>query len=65
MRWTALVSILLAGCTYKAEVIESPAYNVVSSYGAEVPGKWLLYVDATPLARIIRLGDDLGLADVA
>lgn len=52
-----LVSLLLpmlGACTYKAEVVESPAYNVVSSYGTEVQGKWLLYVDATPLQKPVK-----------
>lgn len=54
MRWVAVLSIFLVGCTYRAEVQESPAYNVVSSYGNQVPGKWLLYVDASQLARPVK-----------
>ncbi len=42
---------MLAGCTYGAKVEDTPAFNVATSYGAKVPGLWLLYVDATPLER--------------
>lgn len=44
----------LAGCTYQAQVLETPSFNVVSSYGEQIPGKWFLYVDATPLKRPIK-----------
>ncbi|WP_290547042.1 hypothetical protein [Aestuariivirga sp.] len=54
MRRIMMLSVLLAGCTYNAEVREAPAYNVVSSFGTEVPGKWLLYVDASPLAKPVK-----------
>ena len=53
MRLLALLvaGLALLGCTYKAEVLETPAYDVVSSYANKVPGKWLLYVDAAPLQK--------------
>lgn len=50
----AVLGMLVAGCSYNAEVLESPAYNVVTSYGNKVPGKWLLYVDAAPLQRPVK-----------
>lgn len=43
--------VMLSGCAYKAEVVDAPAYNVVSSYGEKIPGRWLLFVDAAPLNR--------------
>lgn len=46
--------LLLLGCTYQAPVVESPSYNLVTSYGEPIPGLWLLYVDATPLQRPIK-----------
>lgn len=49
-----LAVIVVSGCTYKAQVLETPAYNVVSSYGSEVPGKWLLYIDASPLYKPVK-----------
>jgi hypothetical protein len=48
------IALLCGACTYKAEVIESPAFNVVSSYGEQIPGKWLLYVEAAPLDRPVK-----------
>src|SRR5262245_27540887 len=49
-----LAFLALAACSYKAEVLDAPAYNVVSSYGNKIPGKWLLFVDAAPLDRPIK-----------
>ncbi len=31
-----------------------PSFNVMSSYGEQIPGLWLLYIDATALARPIK-----------
>lgn len=47
-------ALVLSACSYKAEVLETPSYNVVSSYGGELPGLWLLYIDAAPLRRPIK-----------
>lgn len=47
------VAVALTACSYKAEVLDSPSYNVASSYGEQIPGLWLLYVDATALQRPI------------
>lgn len=47
-------ALLCAACTYKAEVIEAPAYNVVSSYGEQIQGKWLLYVESAALDRPMK-----------
>lgn len=44
-----LISVLLAGCSYSANVPVSPARDVITSYGNPVPGKWLLYVDTQGL----------------
>jgi hypothetical protein len=55
-RFTMMVcsALLCAACTYKAEVVEAPAFNVVSSYGEQIPGKWLLYVESAALDRPIK-----------
>ena len=54
-KYAAVISaIFLTGCSYQTTPLESPAYNVVSSYGEKVKGKWLLYVDAAPLDRPIK-----------
>jgi hypothetical protein len=42
LAWIVGTALLCGACSYKAEVIESPAYNVVSSYGEQIAGKWLL-----------------------
>lgn len=49
-----LAGLLLAGCTHQAQVAGTPAFDVISSYGTEVPGKWLLYIDASPLAKPVK-----------
>lgn len=43
------VSVAVAGCAYKAPVVATPSYNVVTSFSEKIPGKWLLAVDATAL----------------
>jgi hypothetical protein len=49
-----LGAMTLAGCAYKADPLAAPSYNVVTSYSAKLPGKWLLAVDATPLNQTIK-----------
>ncbi len=34
--------------------MEAPAYNVVSSYGEQISGKWLLYVESAALDRPMK-----------
>lgn len=53
LAWLAIV-LPLGGCSYKAEVPDSPAFDVMSSYGSKIPGKWLVYIDARPLDRPIK-----------
>lgn len=50
----ACCALVLGACTYKAEVMEAPAFNVVSSYGEQIPGKWLLYVESTALDQPMK-----------
>ncbi|MER8867966.1 hypothetical protein NKI19_30460 [Mesorhizobium sp. M0751] len=47
----------LAGCQYKAEPMPMAAYNVYSSYGEKLPGKYLLFIDSTVLNRSIKPSD--------
>ncbi|MGN6146882.1 MAG: hypothetical protein ACTHOP_25210 [Mesorhizobium sp.] len=47
----------VSGCQYKAEPLPIAAYNVYSSYGDKLPGKYLLYVDASALSRSIKPSD--------
>lgn len=47
----------LAGCQYKAEPMPIAAYNVYSSYGERLPGKYLLFIDSTALNRSIKPSD--------
>jgi hypothetical protein len=47
----------LAGCQYKAEPMSVGAYNVYSSYGDKLPGKYLLYIDASSLKKAIKPSD--------
>ena len=57
MRCVLLLGVpLLAGCAYSADVPVSPAYDVARSYGAKIPGKWLLYVEADKLDRDTKSG---------
>ena len=52
MRYPILVlSIFLTACSYKADVLETPSFSVASSYGEQIPGAWLLYVEASNLDR--------------
>lgn len=45
---------LVAGCSHKAEPVTAPAFDVVSSYGNKIPGKWLLYIDGSALDTTIH-----------
>lgn len=45
------ICILLPACSYKADVIETPSFNVASLYGEQITGAWLLYVEAGNLDR--------------
>jgi hypothetical protein len=56
IRIISIVACLsLAGCSYEAQVLETPSFSVVSSYGSKVPGKWLLYVESAALERNIKV----------
>lgn len=47
----------LSGCAYKAEPMAVGSYNVYSSYGEKLPGKYLLYVDSGSLSRDVKPSD--------
>lgn len=52
MRRLAIVlTMALGACAYKADVPLSPSYSVVSSYSTKIPGKWLIYVEASKLDK--------------
>jgi hypothetical protein len=46
--------VFLSSCTYNATVTDRPSFNTLNSYGSEVPGLWLLYVDAANLQRPMK-----------
>lgn len=47
----AIAAATLNGCAYKAQPSAVAAYDVYSSYGEKLPGKYLLYVDASALNK--------------
>ncbi|MCK9552250.1 hypothetical protein [Aquamicrobium sp.] len=59
IRTTAALAAMVAlgGCAYKAEPMSVGAYNVYSSYGEKLPGKYLLFVDANALQKAIKPSD--------
>lgn len=52
-----VAALFVGGCQYKAEPMSVGAYNVYSSYGDKLPGKYLLYVDASALSKAIKPSD--------
>ncbi|TWG53549.1 hypothetical protein [Aminobacter sp. J44] len=50
-------ALFLAGCAYNAQPMAVGAYNVYSSYGDKLPGKYLLYVDGGALVRSVKPSD--------
>ncbi|WP_299638534.1 hypothetical protein [Devosia sp.] len=50
-------AVLLSACSYAAKPIAVGSYNVYSSYEGKLAGKYLLFVDATPLDRPIKPSD--------
>lgn len=52
-----LVGLSLAGCQYKAEPTAVGSFNVYSSYEDKLPGKYLLYVDASSLNATVKPSD--------
>ena len=52
--FVGFLSVCLASCTYQAQVQDTPSFSVMSNYGDQVAGLWLLYVDARPLERPIK-----------
>lgn len=50
----ALCAMLLGGCAYQAATIATPADDVVTSFSDKIPGKWLLYIDASNLNTTVR-----------
>ena len=52
MRYPLFVlCVILPACVYKADVLETPSFSVASSYGEQIPGAWLLNVEAANLDR--------------
>ncbi len=45
---------MVAGCSYKAVPLTTPALDVYSSYDNKIRGKYLLYVDASTLNETIK-----------
>lgn len=50
----AVLVVLAAGCQYRAEPQPVGAFNVYTSFDSKLPGKYLLYVDATALDTTVR-----------
>lgn len=48
------IALAVSGCAYKADPLAAPSYNVVTSYSAKLPGKWLLSVNATALNQTVK-----------
>lgn len=46
--------VTLSGCAYKAQPTPVAAYDVYSSYGEKLSGKYLLYVDASALNKKVK-----------
>lgn len=47
----------VAGCQYNAKPMPVATYNIYSSYGDKLPGKYLLYVDGSSLNKPIKPSD--------
>ena len=50
----AVCALALTGCAYKAQPIDAPSYNVVTSFTGKIHGKWLLAVDAKALDQDVK-----------
>ncbi len=46
-----------AGCQYNAKPMPVATYNIYSSYGDKLPGKYLLFVDGSSLSKPIKPSD--------
>ena len=55
--YALVAGALLAGCQYKAEPISVASYNVYSSYDSKLPGRYLLFVDASKLDEPVKPSD--------
>jgi hypothetical protein len=53
----ALCAALLSGCAYQTETMTTAANDTVTSYSAKVPGKWIVYVEASALNQVVRPSD--------
>ncbi|MGD0187977.1 MAG: hypothetical protein ABSC25_22395 [Roseiarcus sp.] len=51
------VSLFLASCAYNTETVPTAANDTVISYAAKVPGKWIVYVDASALNQVVHPSD--------
>ena len=47
----------MAACAYNTETMPTAANDTVTSYAAKVPGKWIVYVDASALNQVVRPSD--------
>lgn len=52
-----LLAALLSACSYAARPVAIGSFNVYSSYEGKLPGKYLLFVDASALDRPIKPSD--------
>lgn len=50
----AIMACALSGCAYQAEPLGVASLDVVTSYSTKLPGKYLLYVEASPMDSTIR-----------
>jgi hypothetical protein len=60
MKMRILALGMLAGvsaCQHKAEPLSVAEYNVYSSYDGKLPGKYLLYIDASQLKKPVKPSD--------
>jgi hypothetical protein len=59
MKAAVLLCVVLAasGCAYNTETLTTAANDTVTSYSAKVPGKWIVYVEASGLNQVVRPSD--------
>ena len=57
-----LLGIALAGCAYKVPVTAAPALSVYDSYGEQLPGFWVVYIEAEQCQSDVRVSGWAGSA---
>jgi len=53
----AAATTLLVGCAYMAEPVAVESYDIATSYGSKLHGKYLLYVDGARLDTTVKPAD--------